>query len=92
MPRNHLSYFCRRNSKNIYRIAVKLTDKQDLRGFVSLDGEIPARFTSIEGEVQLGAHATAKQLRNIQILVDKYCPVHNDLTRQTPVNLQVKKV
>ena len=77
---------------NIDRIALTLTGKQDLRGFMALDEGVPAGFTSIDGEVQIDTRATIKELKELQILVDKYCPVLDDLTRKVEVNLKVKKV
>ena len=77
---------------NIDRIAVTLTGKQDLRGFMSLDEEVPPGFVSIEGEVQIETEAQTKELKELQVLVDKYCPVLDDLTRQIPVSLQLTKM
>ena len=61
-------------SVNIDRIAVTLTGKQDLRGFMSLDEEVPAGFMSIEGDVQIETAATTKELKELQVLVDRFCP------------------
>ena len=77
---------------NIDRIAVTLTGKQDLRGFMSLDEEVPAGFLSIEGEVQIKTEATTKELEKLQALVDMFCPVLDDLTRQVTVNLRLTKI
>ena len=76
----------------IEKIAVKLTGKQDLRGFMALDKKIPAGFSKIEGEVRIVSKATNDELKELQTLVDKYCPVLDDLTRQVPVDIQVNKV
>ena len=77
---------------NIDRIAVTLTGTQNLRGFMSLDKDVPAGFMSIDGEVEIDTQATTKELKELQILVDRYCPVLDDLTRQVSVNLRVKKI
>ena len=76
----------------IEKIGVKLTGKQDLRGFMALDSEIPAGFTKIEGEVRIVSKATKEELNKLQILVDKHCPVLDDLIRQVPIKIQVNKV
>ena len=76
----------------IDRITVTLNGKQDLRGFMSLDEDVPAGFLRIDGEVEIDTKATDKELKNLQVLVDRYCPVLDDLTRQVPVNLRVKKI
>ena len=77
---------------NIDRIAVTLTGKQDLRGFMSLNEEVPSGFVSIEGEVQIETAATTKELKELQTLVDRFCPVLDDLTRQVAVNLRLSKI
>jgi uncharacterized OsmC-like protein len=76
----------------IDKIAVTLMGEQDLRGFMSLDKEVPAGFKSIGGEVQIETQATARELKDLQILVDKFCPVLDDLTRKVAVNLRLKRV
>ncbi len=71
----------------IDKIAVTLTGKQDLPGFMSLDKGVPSGFVSIDGEVHLESQATIVELENLQTLVEKYCPVLDDLTRSVFVNL-----
>ena len=62
----------------IDKIAVTLIGKRDLRGFMSLKKGVPAGFLSREGEVHLDSQATIEELEELQILVDRYCPVLDD--------------
>ena len=71
----------------IDKISVTLTGKQDFRGFMSLDKDVPSGFVSIDGEVHLDYQATVQELEELQALVDKYCPVLDDLSRPANVNL-----
>ena len=59
---------------------------------MALDEEVPAGFVSIEGEVQIETEASTRELKELQVLVDRYCPVLDDLTRQVPVGLQLTKM
>lgn len=77
---------------NIDRIAVTFTGKRDLRGFMSLDEEVPAGFVSIEGEVQIETEATTKELKDLQVLVDRFYPVLDDLKRQVAVGMRLTKM
>jgi uncharacterized OsmC-like protein len=75
----------------INQISVTLTGTQDLRGFMSLDKHVPSGFTEITGEVQLDSTATLAELKELQILVDKHCPILDDLTRKVKVHLNIRK-
>ena len=73
--------------------AIKFTWTQDLQGFMSLEENIPVGFKNIEGEVHLDTQATNKELEELQILVDKHCPVFDGrLMRPVTVNLGIKKM
>lgn len=76
----------------INQISVILTGTQDLRGFMSLDNDVPSGFSGITGEVQLDSTATISELKELQILVDKHCPVLDDLTREVKIKLEIRKV
>ncbi|CAI8357201.1 MAG: Uncharacterised protein [SAR116 cluster bacterium MED-G04] len=76
----------------IDKISVTLTGTQDLRGFMSLDKNVPSGFTSIEGEVHLETRASEEELEQLQIVVDQHCPVLDDLTRPVSVNLRVNRI
>ena len=76
---------------HIGRISVKLRGTQDLRGFMALDDEIPAGFTSIEGKVSIQSNATESQLKLLQQRVDQHCPVLDDLKRPLKVHFAIEK-
>ena len=76
----------------INQISVKIEGTQDLRGFISVDKRIPAGFTSIKGEVYLSSPATLTELKKLKSIVDKYCPVLDDLTRKLQVSFDLKKL
>ena len=76
----------------INQISVKLEGTQDLRGFMSVNESIPSGFTSIKGEVQLNSPATLIELKKLQAIVDKHCPILDDLTRKVQVEFNLKKI
>ena len=76
---------------NIKEISVELAGTQDLRGFMSLNEEVPAGFTSIKGTVFIQSEASKSDLELVQKRVDKYCPVLDDLRRPVDVSLNVEK-
>ena len=75
----------------INKIAVRLWGEQDLKGFMAMDEITPAGFTKIWGEVLIESSAPMETLLTLQSLVEKHCPVLDDITRSVPVNLNVKK-
>ena len=76
----------------IDEISVELTGSQDLRGFMALNEEVPAGFTSISGKVFIKSEASKSDLERLQKRVDKYCPVLDDLTRPVDVSFTVEKI
>ena len=76
---------------HIDTISVQLRGTQDLRGFMALDNEIPAGFTSIEGEIFIQSDATEEELELLQQRVDQHCPVLDDIRRPVEVSLSVEK-
>ena len=75
----------------INKIAVRLWGEQDLKGFMAMDEITPAGFKKIWGEVLIESPAPMETLLTLQSLVEKHCPVLDDITRSVPVNLNVKK-
>ena len=71
-------------------ISIELRGIQDLRGFMGLDENVPPGFLEVEGDVKITSSASAAELKELQTLVDKHCPVLDDLTRNVPVNLTLK--
>ena len=77
---------------HIGKISVQLTGTQDLRGFMALDDEIPAGFTSIEGKVSIQTDASEDELELLQRLVEQHCPVLDDLKRPLEVSFSLNKL
>ena len=73
-------------------ISVELRGKQDLRGFIAVDKNVPAGFLEIEGEVTIESPATLKELSKLKTLVDLHCPVLDDLIRPLPVSVTLRKL
>jgi hypothetical protein len=59
---------------------------------MSVEKSIPAGFKNIKGEVQLKSSATLTELKKLQVIVDKHCPVLDDLTRKVQVDFDLKKM
>jgi len=59
---------------------------------MSVEKSIPTGFKSIKGEVQLKSSATLTELKKLQVIVDKHCPVLDDLTRKVQVEIDLKKM
>jgi len=77
---------------HIGKISVQLTGTQDLRGFMALDDETPAGFTSIEGKVSIHTDASEDELELLQRRVDQHCPVLDDLKRPLEVSFSLNKL
>lgn len=71
-------------------ISIELRGRQDLRGFMGVDPSVPAGFVSIEGDVQVDSPASTEELLELQKVVDRHCPVLDDLVRSVPVSLKFK--
>ncbi len=71
----------------INAISVNLTGIQDLTGFMALNENVPAGFSSITGEVIIQSPAKKRDLELLKRRVERYCPVLDDLTR--PVNVKI---
>ena len=75
----------------INEISVRLTGSQDLRGFMSVDKNVPAGFESISGEVFIDSDASLEKLEALKSVVDDHCPVMDDLIRSVQINIDLKK-
>ena len=75
----------------INKIAVRLWGEQNLKGFMAMDEITPAGFTKIWGEVLIESSAPMETLLTLKSVVEKRCPVLDDITRPVPVNLNLKK-
>jgi putative redox protein len=76
---------------HIGKISVQLWGTQDLRGFMALDDETPAGFSSIEGKVLIQSDASDKDLELLKRRVDQHCPVLDDLKRPLEVRFSIEK-
>jgi len=72
-------------------VRVELTGTQDLRGFLGVDPETPAGFAKIEGTVHIDTPADDAAVARLQAMVDRHCPVLDDLRRPVDVSLTAKK-
>ena len=76
---------------HIGAISVQLRGTQDLRGFMALDGEVPAGFTNIVGQIFIQSDATEQDLELLRQRVDQHCPVLDDLQRPVEVSFALKR-
>ena len=76
---------------DIVKISVQLRGTQDLRGFMALDDEIPAGFTTIEGKIFIQSDATEEDLERLRQRVDQHCPVLDDLKRPVEVRFSLER-
>lgn len=68
-------------------VRVELVGIQDLRGFLGTDEGVPAGFQRIEGTIHLDSPAEDAELARLQEVVDRHCPVLDDLRRPVEVRL-----
>lgn len=72
-------------------IAVTVTGVSDAKGFFSLDDETPAGFSEIHGTIDIQSSAPEEDIERLREVVNRHCPVLDDLTRAVPVNLSVRR-
>ena len=72
-------------------VRVELVGTQDLRGFLGTDEKTPAGFQKIEGTIHLDSPADDATLARLQDMVDRHCPVLDDLRRPVDVALTVQR-
>ena len=70
-------------------ISVKVTGVSDAKGFFSLDEETPAGFTEIFGSIVLESDAPDEDIERLRQVVNRCCPVLDDIRRPVSVDLQI---
>ena len=73
----------------LYKISVSVTGVSDARGFFSLDEETPAGFTEIYGSIVLESEASDADIERLKQVVNRCCPVLDDLRRPVSVDLKI---
>jgi putative redox protein len=68
-------------------IRVELSGVQDLRGFLGVDDRTRPGFQHITGTVVIDSPAPDHEIERLKHVVDRHCPVLDDLLQPTPVEL-----
>jgi putative redox protein len=72
-------------------IQIELDGRQDLRGFLGVDGATRAGFQHIVGTVVVGSPAMDADIERLKRTVDLRCPVLDDLRAPVPVELSWRR-
>lgn len=70
-------------------VRVELTGTQDLRGFLGADDTVAPGFQAITGTVTVVSPASAEEIERLRDIVDRHCPVLDDLRRPLDVSLDL---
>lgn len=73
-------------------ISVSVTGVSDARGFLSPDHTIRPGFQEIHGVITVVSTVSEAQIRRLQEMVNKQCPVLDDLRSPIPVHMRVRQV
>ena len=73
-------------------VAVKVTGVSDAKGFFSVDEETPAGFSEIYGSIAIESDASDDDIERLRQVVNRHCPVLDDITRPVSVDLKVERV
>lgn len=71
-------------------VAVSLEGDIDLRGFFAVDDAVRPGFRAIRGTVTLESPAPAADLERLRDHVNAHCPVHDLLSNETPLELDLR--
>jgi uncharacterized OsmC-like protein len=69
-------------------VRIELIGTQDLRGFLGMDSKVCAGFQNVRGTVYLDSSACDADLDKLRDIVERHCPVLDDLRR--PVDVEIK--
>lgn len=75
----------------LHGVRVELTGVQDLKGFLAIDDSVRAGFESITGKVIVDSPADAADLARLREMVDRHCPVLDDLRTPVSVTLELER-
>ncbi len=74
----------------IERIEVHAKGHLDLHGFLGLNADVPAGFSSISFTTRIISPATEEAIAQLAALVEQHCPVQDTLARAIPVKGKVE--
>ncbi len=72
-------------------VSVTVTGVSDARGFVGLDHRFRAGFLEVRGMVTLDTPASDADVQRLRQMVEKHCPVLDDLRAPVPVTMEVAR-
>ncbi len=72
-------------------VSVSLEGDIDLRGFLDVDDGVPPGFTAIRGTVTVDSSADDEALAKLRRIVNRHCPVLDNLRNPTPVSLRLAR-
>jgi len=70
-------------------VSVTVTGVSDGRGFIGLDNHVRPGFLQVRGEVTLDTPASDADVERLRQMVEKHCPVLDDLRAPVPVTMEV---
>lgn len=70
-------------------VSVTVTGVSDARGFVGLDDRVRPGFLEVRGTVTVDTSASDADVARLRQLVEKHCPVLDDLRAPVPVTMEV---
>ena len=70
-------------------VSVSVTGVSDAKGFFSLDEETPAGFTEIFGSIVIESDASDADIERLKEVVNRRCPVLDDIRRPVSVDLKI---
>ena len=73
-------------------VSVTLTGVSDARGFIGLDDRFRPGFLEVRGTVSLDTPASSAEVERLRQMVEKHCPVLDDLRAPVPVTMEVEVV
>lgn len=73
-------------------VSVTVTGVSDARGFIGLDERVRPGFLEVRGTVTLDTPASQADVERLRQMVEKHCPVLDDLRAPVPVTMEVLKV
>lgn len=72
-------------------VSVSLEGDIDLRGFLDVDDGVPPGFSAIRGTVTVDSSADDETLAKLRRIVNRHCPVLDNLRNPTPVSLRLTR-
>ena len=70
-------------------VSVTVTAVSDGRGFIGLDHRVRPGFLEVRGQVTLDTPASDAEVERLRQMVEKHCPVLDDLRNPVPVTMEV---